>query len=330
MAEEDLFIETPFEPKAIIPRASVIKRSTVTTKLIKACNNLTLVKPLGKGKFPVFMARCNEQGRSYAMKLFVKDDQQQVDKYFENEVKFSSLSHPNILKIIHHEQNRKIKLQNFLGKASIILSELAPYGDFFNFVLKNKKHITEKLARTFFRQLIEGLEYLHKHNIAHLDIKLENLLIGENFILKIADFDLATFTNDRDFGKGTKFYRAPEIIQNKCKDGAAADIYSAGVVLFTLLSKGVIPHAENSLYKGIDFFNLLNNDNPEFWRKHCEVQGQSSSVFSKNFRELFNGMLKLDPEQRFTVQDVKNSEWYNEEVLTMEEVKEWFQEFFQQ
>ena len=128
----------------------------------------------------------------------------------------------------------------------------------------------------------------------------------------------------------TRYYRSPEIIRGECSNGPAADIYSAGIVLFTLMSKGVIPHTENVKFRGIDFFNLLNNDNSEFWRKHCEVRKKPSSEFSKSFRDLFNGMTKLNPEERFTIKDIKESEWYNEEILTTEELNQWYGEFYKQ
>jgi len=73
----------------------------------------------------------------------------------------------------------------------------------------------KKLCRTFFHQLIDGIEYLHSQNLAHMDLKLENLVLGDDFKLKIIDFDLAISLtdekNDQYGGAGTKNYRAPEV-----------------------------------------------------------------------------------------------------------------------
>ena len=95
--------------------------------------------------------------------------------------------------------------------------EHAAHGGCFDFLTENK-HLfrDEKLVRTYFRQLIEDLEYLHHRGVAHLDIKLENLLIDANFSLKVTNFDLSAFIEGRNLlARRTRFRRAPEIlIQN--------------------------------------------------------------------------------------------------------------------
>jgi len=65
--------------------------------------------------------------------------------------------------------------------------KFADYGEIFNFI-DSTPLFSEQLAKVYFKQLIEGLEYLHKHNIGHRDLKTENLLIDSNFNIKIADF----------------------------------------------------------------------------------------------------------------------------------------------
>jgi serine/threonine protein kinase len=125
--------------------------------------------------------------------------------------------------------------------------------------------------------------------------------------------------------KGTRCHRSPELKNKQCKNGAASDIYSAGVFLFILVSGGIIPHTEDRLYKGIDLFWLLNNDNFEFWQKHCEFQNKKPTDFSLHFRELFNGMTEFDPEERYTLQQIKNSVWFNGPVYTDKELKSFLQ-----
>jgi serine/threonine protein kinase len=121
--------------------------------------------------------------------------------------------------------------------------ELA-FGDFTNLVNYFKKDLTEIIARSFFHQLVEGVEYLHKLKIAHLDIKLDNLLLGHDFKLKLTDFDNSHFEGDTEIrARGSKNYRAPELNDRYCEDCMAADIYSMGVVLFGLVTK-VLPYSE--------------------------------------------------------------------------------------
>ena len=127
------------------------------------------------------------------------------------------------------------------------MMEFAPYGDFFKFVRAFRDSLTDKLIRTYFRSLIDGLEYLHKQGVCHLDLKLENLLIGKDYQLKIADFDMSYMVgDDKVITKGTKYYRAPELRSGKCRNGVAADVYSAGIILFALKTGGVIPYFEDS------------------------------------------------------------------------------------
>ena len=78
------------------------------------------------------------------------------------------------------------------------------------------------------------MEYLHKKNAVHLDLKLENILVNEEMDVKIIDFGFATYNQSKlnAFG-GTMSYMAPEIIQRQLYDGFKADIFSLGVILFT-------------------------------------------------------------------------------------------------
>jgi len=289
--------------------------------------DVTIIKTINKAKFPVYLAGTKGSDQKYALKMF-PEEEGQPHTYFKNEIRFTALNHPNIIKNFHVEQGKEISYKGDMVTVSYLLMEYAPFGDFFDLVTIYRDHLSDKLIRTYFRQLIEGLEYIHSKEAAHLDLKLENLLLGDNFSLKIADFDLSYFSGDKKIlTKGTKFYRAPELMNSKCENCFAADVYSAGVILFVFKSGGVIPHSETSLFKGIDLFDLLNNNNSEFWKKHCEIQSRGHSYFSADFRELFNGMTKLLPEERLTLEEVKASKWYNGPVYTDEELKSYVETF---
>ena len=175
----------------------------------------------------------------------------------------------------------------------------------------------EKLVRTYFRQLIEGLEYLHTNRVAHLDLKLENLFLGKDFKLKVADFDLSYVRGDpRINTRGTVYYRAPELMEQRCLNVEAADIYAAGVILFVFKSGGILPHSENQLYKGMSLFKLLNEENSVFWQRHCEIQGKSEQFFDTEFKKLFNACLSVDPAKRPSIAEIKKSKWYNGPVYS--------------
>jgi len=89
-------------------------------------------------------------------------------------------------------------------EASCIAMEYAPYGDFCDIIASYAIYDDEILIRTFFHHLIEGMKYLHERKISHLDIKLDNLLLGEDFNLKLTDFDLSHIEGDSPVtSKGT-------------------------------------------------------------------------------------------------------------------------------
>lgn len=291
------------------------------TKSADTFKDITVVKSINKAKFPVYLINSKVNKQNYAMKVFSFSDNK-PHTYFENESRFAFVNHPNIIRTHHVEPERDTISKGHTKKVSYTIMEYAPNGDFFDFVLNHGANVDDNLIRTYFRQLIDGLEYLHKHSVSHMDLKLENLLLGEDFSLKIADFDLSYFTGDRKIlSKGTKFYRSPEIIQGICQDTQAADIYAAGILLFTLKTRGMLPHAEDSRVAGVDFAGLLYTQNSEFWKKHCEVQKKNVSFFDEDFKALFNSMVSLNPKERATIQQIKKSKWYNGPVYTNEELK---------
>jgi len=282
---------------------------------------ITVVKALNKAKFPVYLISSKLNKQNYAMKVFPFKSKQ-PHTYFHNEVRFARLSHNHVVNICHVENEKETLSKGIVSKVSYTIMEYAPHGDFFDFVMNYSSQIDEKLARTYFRQVIEGLEYLHNNGVSHMDLKLENMLMGENYNLKIADFDLSYIDGDsKVLSKGTKFYRAPDVMIGACQDTRAADIYAAGIILFTFKSRGILAHSENNLIGGVNFSELLHNNDPKFWTKHCEVQKKDSSFFDQDFKDLFIAMTRPKPSDRITIQEVKKSKWYNGPVYTPEELK---------
>jgi serine/threonine protein kinase len=283
--------------------------------------DIAVVKALNKAKFPVYLVNSKVTKQNYAMKVFGFAGNK-PHTYFQNESRFSFVNHPNVIRTHHVEQEREILSKGCNQKVSYTIMEFAPHGDFFDFVMNHNVNIDDTMIRTYFRQLIEGLEYLHQNGVSHMDLKLENLLLGEDFKLKIADFDLSYVAGDAQIlSRGTKFYRPTEVIQGRCQNTQAADIYSAGIILFTLMTRGMLPHAEDSRVAGIDFAGLLYTQNQEFWNKHCEIQKKDASFFDQDFKDLFNAMINLSPNNRPSIDQIKRSNWYNGPVYTHEEIK---------
>jgi len=284
-------------------------------------DDVALIRILNKAKFPVFLGFSASHNENLAVKVFPFCGNT-MNPCFINEVEFANLKHKNVLSIVHYESDREAIFDDGAKKISYTVMELAPYGDFFDFVMSQRVLIDSKLARTYFRQLIEGLEYLHTVGVAHLDLKLDNLLLGNNYTLKIGDFDQAFKKGQKTIlSKGTVCYRAPELVRRTCKSPEAADIYSAGIILFLLKSGGVLPHSEQQKYKCYDLFDLMVNNPSLFWEKHCEIQRKDPLFFDEDFKNLFNAMIQLKPENRPSITQIKASKYYNGPVYTQNEVK---------
>ncbi len=114
----------------------------------------------------------------------------------------------------------------------------------------------EESGRYLFTQLLDAVEHMHSRNIAHRDIKLENVLVdSKDMTLKVADFGYAAQgTEQLRSYRGTFTYMAPEIKEGRTYDGKQADLFSVGVVLFILI-RGIFPFKEAR--KEEFFYNLL-------------------------------------------------------------------------
>jgi len=111
-----------------------------------------------------------------------------------------------------------------------------------NELIRRRKRLTEPEVQYFMLQLIDGTTYMHSNNVIHRDLKLGNLFLNKDLVMKIGDLGLATkLTNAEDRRRticGTPNYIAPEIIDGKNGGNGHSfevDIWSMGVILYTLL-----------------------------------------------------------------------------------------------
>ena len=121
-------------------------------------------------------------------------------------------------------------------------------GDLLSFVRKRSK-LNETTAKFIFRQIIEALQIIHSHNIVHRDIKLDNILIDLQNNIKICDFGVSKQIRKGDVMHdqcGTPAYISPEILKNQGYEGFGVDVWSAGVVLYAMLS-GTVPFKANNM-----------------------------------------------------------------------------------
>lgn len=122
-----------------------------------------------------------------------------------------------------------------------IVLELATGGEFFDYIATGGA-FPENIARFYFRQLIDALDYVHTRGAVHRDLKPENLLFDADYNLKVADFGFAAPVDGRD-GQGylrtklgTESYMAPEINMKRAYSGASVDLFASGIILFIMLT----------------------------------------------------------------------------------------------
>lgn len=278
-------------------------------------SKLLVEKVISAGKFGVFLARSSTTTNQYVIKAFQKDEYSHCSFIKEKRV-HSSLKHPNIIEYVPD-----YLFQVDISQFTVIYMEYAPYGDFFNLIL-DYNFADEKLIRTYFHQLVEGLRYIHNNGIAHLDLKLENLLLGKDLLLKIADFDLAQSINDDCLTSGgTANYRAPEVLSYTATDFVGADIYSIGVCLYTLMT-GAFPFFEEEESEGIKLsrYDSFVERNEEFWAENQALVGERIHL-SASFKKLVNKMWAPNPAERLSLEQIMTSEWYNEPIYNTEELQ---------
>jgi serine/threonine protein kinase len=248
----------------------------------------------------VLLVRDQEKSCQYILKRFPINYAGKMQ--YESEKLIQSFSHPYI-----------IKIKETYDKIQGVVIEHAPHGDFCN-LLMSGTNLPELISRTYFHHLIEGIEYLHKNGVAHLDLKLDNLLLGANKCMKIIDFDLSQRIEDekRSYarGKGTTNYRAPEIRARKCGNYKAADVYSMGVILFALVT-GLPPYTESETGECDGWYLLMTKQQDSYWAKIAKYVSVTDE-----FKELFSGMVSEQPEQRLTINKIRASKWYKGPVLS--------------
>ncbi|XP_050969716.1 death-associated protein kinase 2a [Labeo rohita] len=256
---------------------------------------------LGSGQFAI-VKQCREKssGHDFAAK-FIKKRQSiasrrgVVREEIEREV--------NILQQIHHP-NIVMLHDVFENKTDVVLIlELVSGGELFDF-LAEKESLSEEEATQFIKQILEGVHYLHTRNIAHFDLKPENImLLDKNAPLpriKLIDFGLAhKIAEGVEFKNifGTPEFVAPEIV-NYEPLGLEADMWSVGVITYILLS-GASPFLGETKQDTLGNISAMNYEFDDEFFGH-------TSELAKNF---IRQLLEKDTKKRLTIQDALNHPW---------------------
>ncbi|KAK4820785.1 hypothetical protein QYF61_006125 [Mycteria americana] len=201
------------------------------------------------------------------------------------------LTEIEILKTIRHPHIVELKDFQWDSDHIYLIMEFCAGGDLSRFI-RMRRILPEKVARIFLQQLACALKFLHDHNISHLDLKPQNILLStpENPQLKLADFGFAQYMSpwdEKHVLRGSPLYMAPEMVCRQQYD-ARVDLWSVGVILYEALF-GRPPFASRS------FAEL-----EEKIRSDRAVELPSRPLLSPECRDLLGQLLERDPLKRIS------------------------------
>mmetsp|Transcript_8261 Transcript_8261/g.11449 ORF Transcript_8261/g.11449 Transcript_8261/m.11449 type:complete len:177 (+) Transcript_8261:347-877(+) len=171
-------------------------------------------------------------------------------------------------------------------------------GELFDYIA-NTGAFTEEVCKFYFKQLLQGIHYIHSRGFSHRDLKPENILLDKDYNVKIVDFGFACPLEGRDGSGinrsqiGTPGYMAPEIIAKQPYQGQVVDLFALGVILFIMRS-GHPPFSQAS--EEDRYYQLLaTNRSDLFWKAHSNSQRKGEGYYSEDFKDLITCMLQFHP-----------------------------------
>ena len=239
----------------------------------------------------------------------------------------SSLNHPNIISFVQYSDSAVLKLANGgTRRAAVLLTEFGRQGDFSSF-LERTGPLPENIARTYFRQVVECVEFIHEKKLCHFDIKPENFVLDDNFHLKLCDFGCSMAFNSTDSFRGiigTNEYLAPEAFLDQFYSGRKIDIFSCGVLLFVM----VVGHYPfEKACREDPLYNLIcQRQYDRFWAIHKELAEKAGRTveLSEELRDLIIQMLKKYPSDRISLKAMKEHPWMKGPSLNSDQLSRFF------
>ncbi|KAG8225023.1 hypothetical protein J437_LFUL006034 [Ladona fulva] len=202
------------------------------------------------------------------------------------------LDHQNICRLI-----QALETENYI----FMVLEYCPGGELFDYIVE-KDRLSEVESRSFFRQIISAVGYVHNLGYAHRDLKPENLLLDEEQKLKLIDFGLCAkpvggMDSKLETCCGSPAYAAPELVSGKAYLGSEADIWSMGVLLYALLC-GFLPFDDENI--------------GHLYRKILGGHYQQPKWLSDDSKKLIRSMLQVDPKRRISIKELCCHPWVME------------------
>ena len=279
-----------------------------------------LQKCIGQGgSSRVYLSEHPESQGKYAIKVIRKDKGINQKKgafllHQEHERMVKLQAHPNILKSYGAFWEGELDTELGLTTIQYSVLELAENGSFHQLIRK-VGGLGETLAKFPFMQMCCAVQYIHSQGIAHMDLKLDNILIDKYFNCKIADLgvslDVSETNGMTDSKRGTACYMSPEIkylLPTETYDAYKSDIYSLGVWLYVLLFGELPLKQDNEDSTNYNSDTLLTITGLKF-SIDCRKKW---SQLPMELQDLLSWMLSMDPDERPSLQEILGSSWLKE------------------
>ena len=275
-------------------------------------NKFIILRTIGDGSSSEFyrVRRLNENNK-YVAKVW-KNHPNNFPQELQMTTLASGLNNPNIIHLEGHGTGTVNMKENVTNMRNYMILEYCPKGDLSKYV--ENERFTERQAKYIFKKILLGVQALHGANICHRNLKLETVLLDNNFNPKISNFVFATQFQQNNQTimlnevVGTLHYASPNILSHRSYNGEKADIFSLGVLLFYLVSGRW--GFENPTKKDPCYRYIMAGNIDQYW---IELYARIGNMnFSNDFKDLYISMVAPNENNRPHIAQVLNHPWFNE------------------
>jgi len=290
----------------------------------RTVKGMIIGETLGKGTFGyVKLGTHRASGQKFAMKFLKRNTPKFDEAVVQKEIDcMKKVRHENVVWLVGSRLSVKYpKPDGSFEPTVLMVMEFCDAGDLYD-VIYYAGALDERLGRTYFRQIVAGLQAIHNAGITHRDLKPNNILIGQNYQLKITDFGLSHIGDEEQDPSekrmntvwvGTKGYRAPELVLGRHYSNQA-DVFALGVCVFVILCARQpfkTAAASDAWYKCI-----AAKQYKKYWKSH------KNSTLSPEAKDMLQRLLCYQPRERITLAESLEHPWMKGEEYNAEELKQ--------